>query len=866
MLKTISILCASSSLAILARAGELASPTAAGVPTHAGTLAASKAGAYLKFRQTQSAGGQSQVLTLWQVHRGVAADVATVQVVLTNRAWTRNEPLTEAAQDVQIADQAVAIQGTLLDFETPAGVTLVSDSITKLPAETLAVGPRSIECQVFERVTKLEVPQGAVQLRNRLWWSSEVPVSGLVRIENETTGLQEGTSVVELVAFSGMNDPDKVRVTDPQWFLAQARAAMRDSGENEHQLDRFLDDLGDGYLAHGLFDQALATVSEIKNSVYQESLVAALRVFAAVDDGPGQRVAVGLVDAEEVDMGFSSFGNQYGNHLERMSIADVEKLAARIASPDYKAAPWSALFCRMLLKGDREHALAAFQRISTPEGQDAALAAAAYEAKEARRLDVLTLAASIHPAGAATSSFLGSQYALLDELGREKEALEVARRYADAVVKLPESDRLVTTNSALMLALYRPWSRVEPYVGELLRAKDPTGDPEAEFAAATKAGDVRGGVWAYAQLAGERGDDAAAKRILAADAKAKSSDALGAITALYAAGKKAEATAWVRSLAPGQGEDAYIVEGTRARACLRFSDVESWAGDTAEEARWLDEAEKAAIAAQRAIAAYNTEHKTSRYWEGGVSLQSSAPFVLVGARLVARGEHERALEIARQSPSLMPGSSCVEDFWKHLGVTAGKRGDAEFAAKVVAGLPASMDANRRNWFVRDMARAFATGDTAAAAKFIAGLGDELQRNLATSSLIVQLCLDGKTAQAEAVFAPWIVKQDPKQWADAKVALAMAEASAGDAVRARELFLAPRFATEFVVAGLERENVLISVGYHAAKAKPDLDFLGQWLVGVESAYERAYLALGMALGLAPGPVPDEFADPVEYSRF
>ena len=94
---------------------------------------------------------------------------------------------------------------------------------------------------------------------------------------------------------------------------------------------------------------------------------------------------------------------------------------------------------------------------------------------------------------------------------------------------------------------------------------------------------------------------------------------------------------------------------------------------------------------------------------------------------------------------------------------------------------------------------------------------------------------------------------------------MAEAVAGHAERARDLFVGDRFRAQFTgVSGLDRENVLVAVGFHAARAKPDATWLARWVVAVDDAFERAHLSLGMALGLAPGPVPDTFVDPVPYS--
>lgn len=865
MLNPLRALLVASFLAIGVHAQEIASPTAAGVPAHSVAFAASKAGDYLKFQQTQTANGQSQTLTMWQVHRAVAADSATVQVVLTNRAWTGPQPLVDAAPDVQIADQSVPIGGTLIDIEIPAGVELVSDVITKLPDESLSVGPRSIPCQVFERLTKVKVPEGEIQVRNRLWWSSEVPVSGLVQSSSETTGVQTGSTLLELVSFTGINDVTKIKVTEPVWFLDQAHDAIFESGANDHGRDTFLDDLGDGFLALGEFDLALETARSIKSNVYQESLVSALRAFAAVDDGPGQRELLELVEAEDIEREYSYFANVYSNYFERLTPEQMEPLVERAPTPSAKDALWSARFERLLSKGDADGARIAFERITTKEGRANAQYRVVSRAGDKRSLDPLALAAKVDPVGAEDQGFLGSQYRLLDDLGREKEALEVARRYVAAILKMPEAERAETITNVLTLALYRPWSRVEPFVTTALMAKGEDDDPEGELARAREQGTQISGLWSYAQRAAVRGDEAAAKRILAQQTNSKAMDSLPAIVALYTAGKKDEATAWARALAAGSGEQPFHAEGARTRIFHDFAAREFFAGDDEAETRWLAEAEKAAISAQQALKEFNRANAVALYWEGGVSMKSNAPFFLVGLRLVARGEHERALEFIAKIPSLWPGSGSVEDFWKYLAVSAGKRGDADFATKVVARLPDSIDANARNWFVRDVARAFAlSGDAASGLKFIAGLKEEHQRKFATSSLIVQLCLDGKAEQAAAVFTPWIATQPAKQWGDARIAMAMAEAVAGRVDRARELFLADHFSTDFIITGLERQNVFVAVGYHAAKAKPDLDYLGHWLVGVKDATERAYLALGMAFGFAQLPIPDEFADPIEYS--
>jgi len=866
MLHPLFALVASAFLAMGVRAQELASPTAAGVPTHAVTIAASNVGDYVKFRQTQTANEKSQTLTMWQVHRGVTADVATVQVVLTNRNWTAPEPLTTAASDVQITDQSVPIGGTLLDVEVPQGFELVSDELTKLPDEILAVGPRSIPCRVFERTTKVKVPAGEIQVRNRLWWSSEIPVSGLVQSNSVTSGLQSGSTLLELISFTGMNDVTKIKVTEPIWFLDQARGAMSESGGSAHSIDTFLDDLGDGYLALGEFDYALETARSIGSGVYQESLASAMRAFAAVVDGPGQRGVLGLATPEDIGTEFAFFGNVYGNCLERLPLAKVEAWVERAPTPAAKDELWSTRFARLLAKGDAEGARVAFDRITTKAGRETALYRAVYQAGEEKRIDLLELAVKIDPACAERQHFLGTKYRLLDDLGLEREALESARRYVATILALPEAERMRLTTEVLTLALYRPWSRVEPFVTTALMAKGADDDPEAELARAEAEGTPSTQLWSFAQRAAVRGDEAAAKRILAQQKTSKAMDSLPAILALFTAGKKDEAAAWARELGPGNGEQPFHAEGARARIFHDFAAREFFAGDDEAETRWLAEAEKSAIAAQKALSEFNRGNAVALYWEGGITLKSSAPFFLVGLRLVARGEHERALEFAAQLPSLMPVSGSVEDFWKYMAVQAGKRGDAEFATKVVARLPESVDSNSRNWLLRDVARAFALGgESTSGTKFIASLKEESQRNLATSSLIVQLCLDGRTEPAAAVYTPWIATQPAKQWGDARIAMALGEAVAGRADRARELFLEDHFSTDFIITGLERQNVFVAVGYHAAKAKPDLDFLGHWVVGVRDATERAYLALGMAFGLAQLPVPDEFADPIRYSE-
>lgn len=849
-----------SSLSFAQQAPTPASPLAAGFSSHAKTFATSKQGDYLKFRQTQSANGQSQTLALWHVFRGAKEGVATVQFVLTNRSSTADEPLQTAGTDVQIVESPVAQAGTLLDFEVPPGWTLVSDAVTKLADQTLLVGPREIACQVFERATTLSVPQGQVEIKNRVWWNADVPVSGLVRNEQTTSGLQSSSSVLELVAFPGMRDPAKVAVRDAHWFLAQARDAIADSGWSQHDKDRFFEKLGDGYLALGDFERALATVADIREPVYQESLDSALEIFAALDDGPGQRAAVSVAAAVDVANRVRMFANLYGNALEGMSESQVEALLARDELADVRDSVWAARVWRLLLAGDRERALASFQRITSGAGRDGALGTIAYEASQLKRIDLLEQAIAFHPKGAASSSFLGSHYALLDAVGREKEAFEVAQRYVAAIRALEPVERSETTTSLLLLALYRPWSRVERVVCDRLLAAD-EGDPEAEFAKALKenATTTRGG--SYAKRAAARGDEEAARRILGADERATPHDARAAIAALYASGKKDQAVAWLRSLEPASDAPQYLVDGVRAWTMLDFAAVEAFAGDADAETRWIDEAERAALAGQKALVGLNRELGVSRYWEGGISMKSTAPFFLVGLRRIARGEHERALAIAEQSPSLLPASGCVEEFWQHLAVGAALRGDEEFATKVFSRLPASVDANARNWRVRDVARAFALGrDVEGARAFIASLAEPLHRDLATSALIVQLAFDGELASAEALFTPWIAGKEPKQWADAKVSLALARASEGDFDRARELFLQPRFGTEFTALGnVERAHVLIAFGRACGRASQDLDALGRMVVAIGDEYERANVALGIALGRATRPVPDEFVD-------
>lgn len=861
MSKILLSLAALAPLSFARQAPTPASPAAAGVPSHAKTLATSKEGDYLKFRQTQSADGQTQVLTLWHALRGLKDDSATVQFVLTSRTGTADEPLQTAGADVQIAEAPVPTSATLLDSGIAPGVTLVSDAITKLSDETLLVGPREVACQVFERLTTLSVPQGQAVVRNRVWWSADVPVSGLVRSEQTTSGIQSGSSVLELVAFPGLRDPAKVVVRDAHWFLAQARDAIVDCGWSQHDKDRFFEKLGDGYLALDDFEGAFATVHDIEEPVYQEALLSVLEVFAALDDGPGQRASVSLADPVEVEHRVRTFANVYGNALEGLSDSEVEALVARDELAGARDALWGARAWRLLLAGDRERARASFQRITSDGGRDTALGTIAYEASQLKRIDLLEQAIAFHPKGADGSSFLGSHYALLDELGREKEAFEVAMRYVAAVRALEPVLRTETTTSVLMLALYRPWSRVERFVCDRLLADDDTSDPEVEFARSLseRGATTRGG--SYAKRAAARGNEAAARRILGADERATPHDARAAIAALYAAGKKDEAIAWLRSLEPASDAPQYLIDGVRAWTMLDFAAVEAFTGDTEAEARWLDEAESAALAGQKALVEQNRALGVTRYWEGGISMKSSAPFFLVGLRRIARGEHERALAIAEQSPSLRPGSGCVEDYWQHLATRAALRGDAAFATKVFARMPASVDANSSNWLVRKVARAFVLGgDVEGVEAFVEGLTVPLQRDLAISASIVQLSFDGHLASAEALFAPWFATKDPKQWADAKVSLALARANAGDVQRAIELFLAPRFGTDFTALGnVERSHVLIAFGRACGRACKDLDALGRLVVAIPDEYERAHVALGIAFGRATRPVPNEFVD-------
>ena len=836
------------------------------MPTFARTVAKSKAGDYLKFRQTNFAGDRTETLTLWQVFQASTPEQATLRVVLTNRASTSAAPLTKAGDDVRIEDQSAATSATLLDMPPlPPGMTMVSDAITKVGAETLLIGPRYLTCDVYERVTKIEVPQGGIESRNRVWWCADLPVTGLVRSENRTSGLQQGASLLELVAFSGMNDPETIRVEDSHWFLTQAIAAVRNGDIDERDRDKLLVKLAHGHLAYGEAGEARNAMQAIRESVYRESLEPAFAAHAVFGGNPDRLKEAGVEGAAARNEALTRLAYNYGNYFLRAPAEDVEAFVARIEDPEAKSSFWAAMFARRLTHGDDAGARAAFERVTTDTGRWSAVNWAASKASETKRLDWLVRAAAFAPKLAEGADFLGTHYRLLDDTGHEKEAFDVARRFVAASVAMPEEQRAAHVSSILVLALYRPWSRVDGFVVRELSARTDTSDPESGLELARQSGGVSA-VSSRAQRAAYRGDEAAARRILAIEPNAPSTTSRPAVAALYASGKKAEAVAWARALTHGNGEQPFHAEGTRAQTYLDFAAIEFAAGALDEESRWLTEAETAAGDAQRAMAAYNAEKKVSLYWDGGFSLKSSVPFFLVGVRLTASGAHERCLKFVASLPSAKPGSNAVEDLWKYVAVRAGTRGDEEFAAKVVAALPSTIDANARNWLVQDVARAFAKGgDVAGATKWIAGLPSENQRDLATSAWVVQSCLDGHVEAAESIFTPWIATRGARDWADARVATSMAEAVAGHAERARDLFVGDRFRAQFTgVSGLDRENVLVAVGFHAARAKPDATWLARWVVAVDDAFERAHLSLGMALGLAPGPVPDTFVDPVPYS--
>lgn len=842
-------------------AGELASPAAAGVPTYAVTLAKSKPGDYLKLRHTQTTGGQTQTLVAWNELLAYADAVASMRIVYTNRTWTPLEPLKEQPSDsVQVGEGPAAAGGTPLDFALPEGVTLVSDAVTRLPDERVHVGPRTFDCQVWERRTTLSVPQGSADFVNRAWWSADVPISGLVRSESRATGLQESTTILELVAFSGMNDPALVKVDDALWFLRQADSTITDTTQDR---DRVLERYADACLALDRFDLATETRDRIGSNVYAETVTSSLRCFAAVDGRPGQRESVGLA-GDEVAGFAGSFARSYSNALGSISDADFEKLLERVNTADVKDELLGGRFSRLLLDGDRERAKTALARLSTDEARCRTIGGLAYEAGRLKRIDVVEYAAVLFPPAAARTSYLGSLYPLLEEVGREREAREVSKKYVAAIAALPDEERETTAMSVLSLALFRPWSRVEPFVANDVGAIGDEGDPEAELAKRRADGSFNGSVWTYAERAASRGDVEAAKRILASQSDMKSHDVRSVAFALHEAGKEAEAVELAKSIAAGQGELPFHAEGSRALLYLQFAASACYAGDKEAEDRWIDAAVVSGTAAQVGMAEHNKQTGAGLYWGGGLSYRTNAPPFLVGRQLVLRGERERSLLYAHSLPTIAPQSNVVEDLWKYIGIEAGKRGDAATALHVVGELAKRVDSNRRNWITRDIARSFAVGgDVASGRKFVDAIEEETLRDLATMAFVVQLALERKLEAAESVFQPWIVGEEPRQWADAKVALSLANAVAGKFERARDLFVAPRFTCDFGgMAGLERLDLLVSIGLHAARAKSDLVELGRWIVQIPDDTERALVAIGMAMGLGKRPAQDDYVDRLE----
>ncbi len=749
-------------------AGAAAAPAAPPVawPRSGDLLASAKVGDWVKYRQVQVQGGQTQSGFLWHVHQGKQGTNPVLEMVLAQADASKAPPPAGAA-GIQRQATPLAAEAGFQAAPVPPGVTRALDQVTATPFSALEVAGRKWSGTKYQHDLILQAPVGRITYRCELWLSPEVPVSGMLKYAMNLSGPMYGNQTLEFVTSSTHEAAAEAAVAfrstgdllgyaalaaEEAWRLSDPKRSRDLSIDGEvtayrSARIRTLRIMGKG--PEALQEAVVAGSGSLDGQLLQE-----LQAEAAVakDDVTLEKLGVSktVLSSTRVREGTRKFAtDRTPGWMDRL----LTWIRGLPQPQDRSSAVHTALGVDGFPAGERTKVLALLakdeDRLGWIKNQvwDTKRGGASYEQVEALARDF--------PIFAATARALAARAEALIAVGRKAEAKPWVEKYLVSTAP----DRTDREAADLLALLGDPrtgtWKRK---VADLAYPKlaQSTGITPPEKQAP----------WQYqelAALAASRGDKATALEHLPKYQRLDLRRQFELIPRLYGpGGKPAEALAWRDSigLSPQGKADGweFLLLGFRAECNLALAEWEFSVGNPGKAEEFVARALADGTAANQALRVVNAGRERGKllYWRTDMSRHRNDPHHYVVEFLRDRREpdsHARIVDYLKGLGTEYPATGAVEDTWGDYVRGLAKAGNLPAYQAALAAIPRDREHNWLTGVLRETIVPITAKADLATLRRIVGLFQKPDERAELLRAALIGCVDlGRHPDAAALFA------------------------------------------------------------------------------------------------------------------
>ncbi len=801
-------------------------------------------GQWVRYKQSQSQAGKSQIGTLRQTLKDLTKEKVQIEFE-TNT--------TSPSQSTKTMVVPFPSSGDFLKQPIPRSGKLLSQKTTKTNFSNLKIGKRKYSGTKYLDTTSVQFPNGMTLTSvTELWISPQVPVSGMAKFSLRMSGAMTMSSRLEIETSSLDELALQFQKTEDLLTYASNQADSPPS-------DYFLAYKGVALLAAGRLEDAFRHLEAIPKSQFQRNiLLEAFKNYASQRSDKEWLLKLGVEPAQIADE------------------IRTRKTKSFLSSESGTSLPAFQAFVRKLpQKEDKEVAVLLALEKSFPELSSQKVLLEEFLSLAAQKkwfdrqtnvwkmhppsLEILQFAESKFPEYRKEPDFLINYSKALFQAGQENRARSLAEEY----LSLPLATSKASGAQNLLQAIQDP--RYAQYAR--LLAKERLASSDLKVAAQYGSIALRASRLRAAKSTARLGDFEKARGLLDASSPTYVLDLATLVTEFYGAeDKKEEAIALKNKLfgdeATQAAKEGFRLLGARSQVNLGFAQWERSVGNHDGADYFLKEAIQEALRANSMEVALNQNSQPKKFWRVDLSSIHQDPYHPIVSELAERNQEKydnQMLSFMGELKSEMPASNVAEDLWSDVAGKAAKRNSPLLLTKVYKLLPsrisgpsrlalilASLQYRKHERTRQEYETLVETQSSLEAQAEILRIGIQalaVSKNLEDTKLLF-----GKLKEVTEKGANF------KHQALAAVALAQVLAEKGNSTEALSYF---KDRTPSVLASSGSRKILgpyltalvFKLGVNLGNQKLPLATLSAWCKEGKSLDESTFLALGMYKGLS-----------------